>query len=371
MKAASPRLPLLSSITSSCQNEVSSCNVSASIQPFQASSSLTISTRRRPRCSQSSYNATTRPKERRGVQETYHKEVALGCFSAMWHTSSSLCRVPYCDISQSPRLLYQIRNGWPAGKNVTEYRNPASHCEGTRTLDGGQSCHSSQRSWSSLRLGWRDFAIQSVELLLVHDVSWILIQEDLAQQRIANFGFNSARCDSSRAYTNALCPAGGHMSLLQRLSNGYQWQGRSGSGTLIATLPFHPQLKAYTMISSQRNIMAIETTAVAVHGPAAFVSENLGDSWYDAAISATVTQGPLDPTARYGYYLSMKSTVETFVPAVRVVCSPSDILRRGHNEVTFPRIPDYGPAVELENKSDWGSGRIRESRPIAVQDEGL
>jgi hypothetical protein len=107
--------------------------------------------------------------------------------------------------------------------------------------------------------------------------------------------------------------------------------------------------------------MAIETTAVAVHGPAAFVSENLGDSWYDAAISATVTQGPLDPTARYGYYF----------PAVRVVCSPSDILRRGHNEVTFPRIPDYGPAVELENKSDWGSGRIRESRPIAVQDEGL
>jgi hypothetical protein len=125
------------------------------------------------------------------------------------------------------------------------------------------------------------------------------------------------------------------------------------------------------MISSQRNIMAIETAAVAVHGPAAFVSENLGDSWYDAAMSAVVTQGALDPTARYGYYLSMKSTVETFVPTVRVVCSPSNILRRGNNEVTFPRVPDYGPAVELENKSDWGNSRIRESRTIAVQDEGL
>jgi hypothetical protein len=106
--------------------------------------------------------------------------------------------------------------------------------------------------------------------------------------------------------------------------------------------------------------MAIETAAVAVHGPAAFVSENLGDFWYDAAMSAAVTQGPLDPKARYGYYLSMKSTVETFVPAIRVVCSPSDILRRGHIEVTFPRVPDYGPAVELEIRSSWGSSRIRE-----------
>jgi hypothetical protein len=85
--------------------------------------------------------------------------------------------------------------------------------------------------------------------------------------------FNSPRCDSAKAYTNALCSASGYMSIWQRIFNGYQWQGRSGpkdgnrapnnllgsdSGTLITGSPYHPQLKAYTMISAQRNVIAIE-----------------------------------------------------------------------------------------------------------------
>lgn len=193
-----------------------------------------------------------------------------------------------------------------------------------------------------------------------------------------------AKCTAQNAYTNSLCPSGGYMALLQRISHSYGWDARSGdrestfsptrimasgSGTLITSAPPRGQMKIYTLISAQRNIISVESSAMAVHGPSAWIVNELGAAWIGAANSAPLTG--LAPSTRYRYYKEMQSIVNTSNPAVRVVCSPPAPLSRGQKDIHFPWVPDFDPATKLVEEGRWNDSVVRELHTLSVDDSRL
>ncbi|KAJ4371451.1 hypothetical protein N0V83_004668 [Neocucurbitaria cava] len=200
----------------------------------------------------------------------------------------------------------------------------------------------------------------------------------------AQYGIAKAKCNAANAYTNSLCPSGGYMGLLQRITLAYDkpassgardaWYSfvnllRAGYGTLVTSPPSSGQMTPYMMISAKRGILALESSAVAVHGPSAWIAYELEGNWYDAAMSEPNNPGV--QSSRYKYYDTAMTTVSTFVPAVRVVCSPPKPLISGDSKVDFPWTPDFEPAGELENKNDIGSGRLRRLRTLNLEGSSL
>ncbi|OAL48785.1 hypothetical protein IQ07DRAFT_86575 [Pyrenochaeta sp. DS3sAY3a] len=193
-----------------------------------------------------------------------------------------------------------------------------------------------------------------------------------------------AKCTASNAYTNSLCPSGGYMALLQRISNSYGLAARSGnrettsiparimasgSGTLVTSAPLRGQMKLYTLVSAQRNFISVETSAMAVHGPSAYIVNHLGAAWLEAANAAPRTG--LAQLTRYRYYKEMQSIVNTSNPVVRVVCSPPAPLSRGQKEIHFPWVPDFDPATKLVEEWKWDNSAVRELHKLTVEDRGL
>lgn len=95
-------------------------------------------------------------------------------------------------------------------------------------------------------------------------------------------------------------------------------------GVFVQTPLLFGQMKPYILVSAQRGHNALETVAIAVHGPAAWVAETLTEDWRIA-----VGRVPYDlrgQTMRYKYYTDKLSYVNASVPAVRVV-QPSNASR--------------------------------------------
>ncbi|KAK7177764.1 hypothetical protein PSPO01_16185 [Paraphaeosphaeria sporulosa] len=194
-----------------------------------------------------------------------------------------------------------------------------------------------------------------------------------------------ARCTESDAWTNALCPAGGYLALLHRFSSEFNSRlfsstrdstyslmdfFRSGQGVLIYSPLPSSEMQPYTMITSVRNIEALESSAIAVHGPSSWLAGQLGDMWYDAAHSVSQNKPQI---SRYRYYATMKSIVTAPVPAVRVVCTPPQPFSISTN-INFPWVPDYERAFDVPSPGPmniYEHGQDRGSRNLAVSISSL
>ncbi|KAH7393791.1 hypothetical protein DE146DRAFT_757281 [Phaeosphaeria sp. MPI-PUGE-AT-0046c] len=160
-------------------------------------------------------------------------------------------------------------------------------------------------------------------------------------------------CSSTEGYKNALCPAGGYYSLWNRYSSSdyYRpWSGMPDSRyTPTNLLIWSPQgqVPPYSMISAQRARVALESSAIGVHGPTSWAAAMINDDW-QAAVDAL----PNDPNSRfsrYRYYSTMSSIIETQVPTVRVICSDLQRLVPRQRILQFPVVKEFGPAIWNRN----------------------
>lgn len=189
-------------------------------------------------------------------------------------------------------------------------------------------------------------------------------------------GIFGASCSSSNAYTNALCPAGGYMALANRFSssdNPRPWSAPKDSRYIPADfLIWSPegQVPPYSLASAQRARVALESSATGVHGPAAWVAATINDEWQIAADAIPVDSN--SPFARYRYYNQMKSIIETWVPAVRVVCSPLQAFKSEQTSLQFPVVPEFGSAITNDIIfDDQSPGYPTEMRTVDLPDETL
>ncbi|KAJ8107864.1 hypothetical protein OPT61_g8572 [Boeremia exigua] len=163
-------------------------------------------------------------------------------------------------------------------------------------------------------------------------------------------------CLSEQAYTNALCPAGGLQSLVDRLvsiNNSRPWSGVPDSQYVPAEfIIWSPQgqLPPYGMVSAERGKGALESSATAVHGPTAWAAVEMNKDWQDSiyALSKTVATGG----SRYRYYRTMRSKIEAQLPTVRAVCSQAQILLSGQQDLQFPVVPAFDTAARFVAPED-------------------
>lgn len=193
----------------------------------------------------------------------------------------------------------------------------------------------------------------------------------------AGFGNSTANCTETNSYTNALCPAGGYLALIHRINSGPYWSSYSGpkdstyspmnllgSGEGITVFSPSGQMEPYTLVTSIRDSKALESSAIAVHGPSSWVAKRLGEDWFGATYRMKINER--SPSSRYKFYTTMKSIVKAFVPAVRVVCSSPQPLKLHQHELSFPWVPDFEPAVAIGTH-----GRLRELRNMKLNDSSL
>ncbi|UPX13774.1 uncharacterized protein EKO05_0004273 [Ascochyta rabiei] len=189
-------------------------------------------------------------------------------------------------------------------------------------------------------------------------------------------GLFGASCSSTKAYTNALCPAGGYLSLMNRFSSSdysRPWSGtRDSRYTPVGLLVWSPmgQMPPYNMASAQRARTALESSAVGIHGPASWVAATINEDWQVAVDSATASMN--SRISRYRYYSTMRSVMDTWVPAVRVVCSDRQSFAPGQRTLQFPVVPEFGGAVRNNLIfDDQNPGEPRELRTVQLSDETL
>jgi hypothetical protein len=94
-----------------------------------------------------------------------------------------------------------------------------------------------------------------------------------------------ASCSSPNAYTNALCPAGGYMALVHRLSlshNHRPWSiskdTRYTSAEFLTRSP-GGQVPPYNLALAQRARVTSESSAAGSHGPTTWVATTINDKW--------------------------------------------------------------------------------------------
>ncbi|KAF1841285.1 uncharacterized protein K460DRAFT_201953 [Cucurbitaria berberidis CBS 394.84] len=196
-----------------------------------------------------------------------------------------------------------------------------------------------------------------------------------------DLGPNQANCTSRYAYTNPLCPAGGYQALIHKIYSGQFWSNicdaknslytpedflSLGTTTLVGNPAFNFQMKDYILFSIGMGHEALHSAAIAIHGPAAWVGETLGNDWYNASFNAKYdlrTQ-----SMRYKYFATSKSFVDAPVPAVRVVCGIPTPLDRLQTTVSFPVTLDHEHASELfEN----GGPLPRAMERMNIQDDSM
>lgn len=183
-----------------------------------------------------------------------------------------------------------------------------------------------------------------------------------------NASLGKANCTSPYAYTNPLCPSGGYLSLVQGLSTGFYRQElceskdspfddvdllSMDSGAFIRSPG--SQMKSYTLVSARRGLGSVDSGAVAVHGPAAWVSETLSDDWGIA--SRTTPRDWRFQTMRYRYYTRRMSFVNASVPAVRVACTVPRLVSRNGTGVTFAEVRDYDSIAKASD--GWESASFQ------------
>lgn len=189
-------------------------------------------------------------------------------------------------------------------------------------------------------------------------------------------GVFGASCSSREAYENALCPAGGYLSLWNRFSSSDYYRPWSGAPdsryTPTNLLVWSPdgQVPPYSMVSAQRARVALESSAFSIHGPSAWVAAAINDDWQTA-----VDALPNDPNSRfsrYRYYSTMRSVIDTQVPSVRVVCSDMQRVSPGQRTLRFPIVNEFGPAIWNRNArltfDDDHIGEPRELQDFQVPD---
>lgn len=184
-------------------------------------------------------------------------------------------------------------------------------------------------------------------------------------------GLFGASCSSTKAYTNALCPAGGYLSLMNRFSSSdysRPWSGTKDSRyTPVELLIWSPmgQMPPYNMASAQRARTALESSAVGVHGPASWVAATINEDWQVAVDSVTASMN--SRVSRYRYYRTMRSVIDTWVPAVRVVCSDTQSFVPGQRALQFPVVPEFGGAIRNNLIfDDQNPGEPRELRTVQL-----
>lgn len=169
-------------------------------------------------------------------------------------------------------------------------------------------------------------------------------------------------CDSGTGYRSALCPSGGYLLLLDHFSSNMLWNYpqmaetlpfsgvRNGpfssfrslpSGVAILVQSPQGQVASYTMSGAMRGWSAVETSSYAIHGATVNLQRRLNFDWYQAVMHTARTNGQ---SGRYQFYDTQQSSVQTQIPAVRVVCAPCQALQRGATSVEFPVLPEFGVA---------------------------
>lgn len=186
-------------------------------------------------------------------------------------------------------------------------------------------------------------------------------------------GVFGASCSSAKAYTNALCPAGGYSSLMNRFSSSdysRPWSGTKDSRyTPVELLIWSPmgQMPPYNMASAQRARTALESSAVGVHGPASWMAAIINEDWQVAVDSVLASMD--SRVSRYRYYSTTRSVINTWVPAVRVVCSDAQSVMSGQRALQFPVVPEFGGAIRNNLIfDDQHPGQSRELRAVELPD---
>jgi hypothetical protein len=190
-------------------------------------------------------------------------------------------------------------------------------------------------------------------------------------------------CTGMYAYANSFCPAGGYPALVHQISSGYLPQRRGHAGdelypqedylrnvysTTVMSTPMNEQMLPYTLLYTKLGDLAMQSSAIAVHGPAAWIALRLGEDWNDAAIAAKYdTRSQI---MRYKYWSTARSLVNTSLPAVRVVCSLPRLLERSQDMVEFPWMPEYESATEFID-GDERRVRIRRLGSVKIHDDGV
>lgn len=189
-------------------------------------------------------------------------------------------------------------------------------------------------------------------------------------------GLLGASCSSEQAYTNALCPAGGYLSLMNRFSSSdysRPWSGtRDSRYTPVDLLIWSPmgQMPPYNMASAQRARTALESSAVGVHGPASWVAATVNEDWQVAVDSVSASMN--SRVSRYRFYSTMRTVIDTWVPAVRVVCSDNQLFSPGQTTLEFPAVPEFGGAIRNNLIfDDQNPGEPRELRTVQLPDQVL
>jgi hypothetical protein len=206
--------------------------------------------------------------------------------------------------------------------------------------------------------------------------SRIGLEHYMPEERTGIFG---VACSSAQAYKNALCPAGGYLSFLNRFSSSdyYRpWSGSPGSRyTPVNLLIWSPlgQVPPYNMVSAQRARVALESSAIGIHGPASWAAVALNEDWQN-----TVDALPNDPNSRvtrYRYYSTMRSIIDTRVPSVRVVCSELQYFVPEKRTLQFPVVQEFERAIRNPDPNltfdDQHTGEPRQLYTVQLPDGTL
>lgn len=195
-------------------------------------------------------------------------------------------------------------------------------------------------------------------------------------------GPGKENCTGLYAYTNPFCPAGGYPALVHQISSGYisprsrdvgdelytqDYLGNAYS-TTVTSAPMNEEMRPYTLLYTKLGDLAMQSSAIAVYGPAAWIAHKLGEDWNVAARAAKYDIR--SQIMRYKYWSTARSLVNTSLPAVRVVCSLPKLLDRSQDVVEFPWMPEYESATEFID-GDELRVRIRRLESVKIEDDSL
>lgn len=169
-----------------------------------------------------------------------------------------------------------------------------------------------------------------------------------------------ASCASSWAFTNAVCPSGGYLALMEYFSsatsenragilkapfNNTRLFSQSVRGGILVHSP-RGQVAPQTLAGQVRGEDITETFSYATHGATANLAMRLNYDWYRAAQEAEFMYPESLQSSRFRFYAVQQATVLSQVPAVRVLCGEFENLRAGSKTVRFPRLPNFGFAIQ-------------------------